>query len=208
MSTVTIPFVKPGEIVDLDKYIFDTIDPLQDHLIQTENYRTEAFHKPHFLGDYPETVLYRSISRPLAEASPNYLGSGTFAQVYTDEVVLTTPTVMKEASVLRLHTTMNIIDYDTIGGNKGEFEFAYYWDIGAGYVRIPDSPAYRYGAAPLDRDGAAPWDPRKNWRIGFSYCKPLEAQITLSKVAVFYRWIDTWDFWIDWTCTTLLHFRN
>jgi len=208
MSTVTIPFVKPGDIVKLTDYTTETIIPLQSQTLQTDNYRTEAFHKPHFFGSAPGTVVYRTASRTLKEKPASYLSSGTFAQWYTHEVILSSPTEMLIGNVLRLHTTINIRNYSTISTDKGEFEFAYYWDVGAGYVRIPDSPTYRYSAAPLDRDGPLPWDPRKNWRVGFSYCKPIEAQITLSKVAVFYRWIDTWDFWIDWTCTTLLHFRN
>lgn len=208
MSTVTIPFVKPGDIVERNEYVTETIPPLEAQLIQTENYRTEAFHKPHFFGDEPGTVLYRSAGRTEIVTTPTYLSSATFAQWYTHEVILTSPSDILEGNVLRLHTTINIRDYSTIGGNKGEFEFAYYWDVGAGYVRIPDSATFRYSAAPLDREGPSPWAPRENWRVGFSYCKPIETFTTLTGIKLYYRMIDTWSVWGDYSTTSLFVFRN
>jgi len=108
----------------------------------------------------------------------------------------------------QLHATINIRDHFTIAGNKGEFEFAYYWDVGAGFVQIPGSTTFRYSAAPLDRDGAAPWDPKQNYRVGFSYCKPIATQVTLSGVRLYYRMIDPWDVWADYSVSTLFTFRN
>lgn len=208
MSTITIPFVKPGDTVTWDKYELETIPEIANQDIEATNVRTEAYHKPHFFGNDPGTVLRNRIVSSSVNTSPNYLSSGSFAQWYGLAHTPSPAYILEVGHVLRLHATINIRDHFTIAGNKGEFEFAYYWDVGAGYVQIPGSTTFRYSAAPLDRDGAAPWDPKQNYRVGFSYCKPIATQVTLSGVRLYYRMIDPWDVWADYSVSTLFTFRN
>lgn len=134
--------------------------------INDDNLASNAVSRAHLVAG--TTLLF-------SDSSVNVASTGTYSSTtYTlvshgTDMDVPVNIAIADGTVVRCHANLFITTGTQNGAdtNAAEFDFKFYWDIGAGYVAM-DTMTYRYTYAARDETGLGTVSFYKNRKIGFS----------------------------------------